>query len=208
MTTFTKPLLVADKVAGASPSSPSVGFELQSTTSAMLPSRLTTAQINALSSVDGMIAYNTDTGAFNLAQGGAWASFSPTAAQSVTVNITNAQLLNMFAAPVPLLPAPGPGKMIVVTDFMMEHIFNSAAFQAGGAIALSYILNNYAASASIAADLLTTANSGLYTVGSTAARRVVGATQNQGIGLTNATGAFTTGDGTARVTLLYVVISV
>lgn len=50
-------------------------LELQSTTGALLLPRMTTAQRDALTAVDGMMVYNTTTGAMNKRQGGAWVAF-------------------------------------------------------------------------------------------------------------------------------------
>ncbi len=51
-------------------------LELSSTTGALLVSRMTTTQRNALTAVDGMILYNTTTGQFNFREGGAWVTGS------------------------------------------------------------------------------------------------------------------------------------
>lgn len=50
-------------------------LELQSTTGALLLPRMTTAQRDALTAVDGMMVYNVTTGAMNKRQGGAWVAF-------------------------------------------------------------------------------------------------------------------------------------
>ena len=54
------------------PTNNSVGIELQSTTRAVLLSRMTTAQRDAMTAVDGMIIYNTTTGTIQGYQSGAW----------------------------------------------------------------------------------------------------------------------------------------
>lgn len=60
-------------VAVAAPTSVSAGLELQSTTKAVLLSRLTTTQRDALTSPqNGMIIYNTTTGTFQGRAGGTW----------------------------------------------------------------------------------------------------------------------------------------
>ena len=51
-------------------------LELQSTTGALLLSRLTTTQRDALTAVDGMIIYNSTTTAFNFRENGAWVTGS------------------------------------------------------------------------------------------------------------------------------------
>jgi len=47
-------------------------LELSSTTGALLLTRMTTAQRNALAPVDGMVIYNTTTGVLEAREGGAW----------------------------------------------------------------------------------------------------------------------------------------
>lgn len=58
--------------ANAGPTNASVGLEVQSTTLAFLPSRMTTTQRDALTKLDGMIIYNTTTGALNYCKAGTW----------------------------------------------------------------------------------------------------------------------------------------
>lgn len=51
-------------------------LELSSTMGALIVSRMTTTQRNALTAVDGMILYNSTTGQFNFREGGAWVTGS------------------------------------------------------------------------------------------------------------------------------------
>lgn len=62
--------------AAAAPTNSSVGLEVQSTTLALLVSSMTTTQRNALTAANGMVIYNTTTGAFNFREGGAWVTGS------------------------------------------------------------------------------------------------------------------------------------
>lgn len=76
-TTFTTNVLIAERLVStagvqATPTNAYCGLELQSTTSALLLSRMTTAQRDAMTAVDGMILYNTSTTAFNFRESGAW----------------------------------------------------------------------------------------------------------------------------------------
>jgi hypothetical protein len=82
----------------ANPSSPDANVEL--TEGALLLSRLTQTQINALIPADGMIVYNSDEDIFNFYQDGAWVNpivgADPTAKyilQTANVNLPNAQSL-------------------------------------------------------------------------------------------------------------------
>lgn len=65
--------LTDDKVANTS-----VGVEIRSTTKALLPSRLTTTERDALTAIDGMLIYNTTTNQHEGYQNGAWTAFGAT----------------------------------------------------------------------------------------------------------------------------------
>lgn len=54
------------------PANSSVGIELKSTVKAFLPSRMTAAERNALTAVNGMILYNTDTDKLQVYAAGSW----------------------------------------------------------------------------------------------------------------------------------------
>jgi len=60
--------------ANAGPTNTSVGIEIQSTTKAFLPSRMTTTQRDALTAVNGMILYNTTTNTLQGRIAGVWAN--------------------------------------------------------------------------------------------------------------------------------------
>lgn len=64
--------------ADAGPANASTGLELQSTTRAFLPSRLTTTQRDALTPVDGMLIYESTNGIHQGRQAGAWVDIPPT----------------------------------------------------------------------------------------------------------------------------------
>ena len=66
--------------ANAGPTNASVGLEVQSTTRAMLLSRMTTAQKTTLTGVavaDGMLLYDSTTNKLNARENGAWIEFQP-----------------------------------------------------------------------------------------------------------------------------------
>lgn len=66
--------MAGDLIIGASdtPSNASVALEIDSTTKVVLLPRLTSAQEGALTAVDGMLLYNSDTGKFRGRASGAW----------------------------------------------------------------------------------------------------------------------------------------
>ena len=59
-------------IIGAASGAASAILDLISTTGAFLPPRMTTAQRDALTAVDGMILYNSTTAALNYRKAGAW----------------------------------------------------------------------------------------------------------------------------------------
>ena len=66
-------LLIAGRVGiGTITPTASTLLDLTSTTAAFLPPRMTTAQRDALTAINGMIVYNSTTGAMNYYKAGAW----------------------------------------------------------------------------------------------------------------------------------------
>src|SRR5689334_6079372 len=87
-TTFTSSVLVADTFTQANGSSDSIpaftksgstpvsaALEIQSTTGALLPPRMTTAQRDLLVTTPGMQIYNTTTGESEVFSGGVWNAY-------------------------------------------------------------------------------------------------------------------------------------
>lgn len=73
---FAHNYFAGDVVVGtsATPTNASVGVEINSVTKALLLSRMTTTERNALTAVDGMILYNTTLSKVQVYEGGAWVS--------------------------------------------------------------------------------------------------------------------------------------
>ena len=63
-------------IGALTPTNASAKLDIVSTTGALLVSRMTTAQRDALTAANGMILYNTSTNAFNFYENGAWVSGS------------------------------------------------------------------------------------------------------------------------------------
>jgi len=57
---------------GIGTQNPAGALDVSSTTGALIVPRMTTAQRNALTPVNGMILYNTSTNQFNFYENGAW----------------------------------------------------------------------------------------------------------------------------------------
>lgn len=134
-------------------------------------------------------------------------------AATATVNLTAAQVNGMYAAPVQILAAPGSGKLILIDSILWDIAFVSAQYASGGAIQAQYGNTVHGAgspaSASIAAATLNgVAASGFIANGSGAATLNAPATvENTAIYLSNATGAFTTGDSTVTLYVRYRVVT-
>lgn len=129
-----------------------------------------------------------------------------------TTALTNAQLLGMYATPVSVVPAQGSGSLILVTAVVIDYAYSTAATANGGAISLQYGNTDHAGGVicteTIAAATLNgfTANGILFAAGS-GNGGVSTATLNTAIYISNATGAFITGAGTATVYTYYRVLT-
>ncbi len=134
-------------------------------------------------------------------------------AASATVALTAAQINGMYATPVQLIAAPGAGKLILIEAIIWDIAFVSAQYAAGGAIQAQYGNTVHGAgspaSASLAAGTLNgVAASGFLANASGASVLNAPATvENTAVYLSNATGAFTTGDSTVNLYIRYRVIT-
>lgn len=134
---------------------------------------------------------------------------APALAQHVQIAMTAAEFNGMYAAPKLLVAAPGAGKLVVVDKVLLNQTFVSAAYAAGGVVAPQYDstvhgAGTLASSATIAAATVQgiVANAIVGLVGVTAVTASA-ALINKGVYLSNATAAFTTGDGTWTVDVWY-----
>lgn len=141
----------------------------------------------------------------NLVVGG-----SAKSAQSVTqVSLTAANILAMNGAPVQILPAPGTGNAIVVDKILVELNTTATQFASGGVVHFYYHGQTTEIMAQTIAAATVNGGAGqtilLLEPVQTAGGSVV--TKEVGIDITNATGAFTTGTGTAKVTVWYSIVT-
>lgn len=224
-TTFTTSVLIGDTgsvVGGPKDSTPSLtkvngvpvnaALEVQSTTGGLVLPRMTTAQINAITTpVAGMMAYNSTLNSPVFYQNGAWGGLGGVA--STVVNLTRANILAMHGAAVQILPAPGAGLAIIVKSFSLNYIYaNATAYINGDVINLQYsnaaYNANLAASSTIAAAALTSANNTLSYASGAASINSASAI-NAPICLTNATVAFANGGANSNlaVTVWYSIVA-
>ncbi|HWE51396.1 MAG TPA: hypothetical protein VG273_16510 [Bryobacteraceae bacterium] len=122
----------------------------------------------------------------------------------VQVAVTSAQLKAMFAAPVSLMAAPGAGIGIVIDQILFEMKRTATAYASGGTLQFQYhTAATVVHQGTIPASRLTTAGAAntldALLAGTPTNSNVIAI--NDGIDITNNTGAFTTGTGTAIVTI-------
>lgn len=131
-----------------------------------------------------------------------------------SVAITAAQFNGMYAAPVLLVAAPGANKLIIVNSMQLVLTYGTAAFAGGGVVAAQYDATVHGAgvlatNSEAAADFFVTASTSYNFVsesGSTVGAMPFATTVNKGLYLSNATGAFTTGDSTLVAKIRYEII--
>lgn len=129
--------------------------------------------------------------------------------QTAVFTLTNAQTLALNSAPVQLLPAPGATAAYDIIDMVLENVYATGAFAAGGAIQASYGTGTtVAATATVAATFLTapTANQMIKVAGAMAST-AKSSIANAAIYLAAATADFTTGAGYLKVWLNYRVLN-
>lgn len=133
-----------------------------------------------------------------------------------SVTLTAAQFNGMYATPVQLIAAPGANKLIVVDRMALVMTFVSAQYASGGVVAAQYDSTAHGAgvlatNTEAAADFTGAAASTTFLFrgnsGDTVGAMPFSTTVNKGIYLSNATGAFTTGDSTWVVDIWYKVIA-
>jgi len=192
----------------------SAALEIQSTLGAFLLPRMTSAQIAALATpAPGMSAYNTTINSVvnYTAQGGiagasGWASQGGIASGT----LTTAQVVAMHGASILLLPAPGAGFAIIVSQFIIETVSTGhTPYVNGGTVYLQYSANGAVPSGTniatpsagiSAAAVLAAANNIALTTGvigdTTDGLATTGIVINSPVCITNTTAAFANGAGT------------
>jgi hypothetical protein len=118
------------------------------------------------------------------------------------IPLSAAQIIGMNATPVTLIPAPGAGRVIVVDNLSFKMIRTATAFVNGGALSFQYPTGPVAATATIAATVVT-GGAGTVVQNVKGVEASLAAVPNDPIQITNATAAFATGTGTALVIIDY-----
>jgi hypothetical protein len=139
---------------------------------------------------------------------------SPLLLNYTEVSMTAAQWNGMYAAPYLLVAAPGANNLIVVDSMLLEMTFVSADYAAGGVVAAQYDSTVHGAgvlatNSEAAADFFAAASTSFRfqgAFGNTVGALPFSTTVNKGLYLSNATGAFTTGDSTWTVKVWYKIV--
>lgn len=128
------------------------------------------------------------------------------------ISLTAAEINGMYAAPKLLLSAPGSGKSIAIAKVIFKITRTATAFANGGAAIIQYdsTVNGggtQACDSTLASTVITGAAGTSHSIRNGAVISDSTATiVNKGIYLSNATGAFDTGTGTATVDIWYAVL--
>ena len=132
-----------------------------------------------------------------------WMNFAPRVRNfQVRVALSAADIIAMNGAPITLIPAPGAGKAIVVDNVSFVMTRTATQFTNGGALSFQYPTGPVAATATIAATVVTGA-AGVVVQNVKGIEASLAATVNEAIQITNASAAFATGTGTAVVEINY-----
>ncbi len=149
-----------------------------------------------------------------LAFSGSTLTVAAATGRSVAVTMTAAEWNGMYAAPKQIVAAPGANLMHVVDSVVFEVNYGAAQYAGGGAAALQYsnTVNGAGtlATAAVAAAAVNgiTADSTFSLLPAQLAVVANALVANQGLFMSNLTGAFTTGDSPVTVTVNYHTIAV
>lgn len=141
---------------------------------------------------------------------------------SASVVLTSAQILGLAVTPVPLVPAPGVGKIAIPLQVIASLRFGTVAYQAGGEIVLiTHGDTPENGQVFIAIQNSTLVNAAVSSLGGGNQYELFGGSgslpevgtvasllENAALDLFADQGAFTTGDGTLAVTCLYSVLDI
>lgn len=194
-------------------------LEIQSTTGAFVPPRMTTTQRTALTPlVAGAKVFDTTVGSDYTYNGTSWVQNTSLDSQTTSGTITAANFIAAYATPQVLIAAPGANKVIIVHRFTLELVWNTVQYTLGGALQLQYGSTNHAGGTTIGltiseveidaavATSLWVVNGGVLSAGASVVK-VKTLLANQGVYLSAAT-AFATGNSTFFYKIDYSVIDV
>jgi hypothetical protein len=134
--------------------------------------------------------------------------------QTVTINLTAAQIKGIWATPIQLIAAPGSGKLILVDSMLWDIHYGTVQYASGGTIAAQYG-NTSSGGGAPASNGLTSSvfnsvnvNGFLQNLGIINSQFFASSfALNAAIYLSNQTAAFTTGDSTATLYVRYHIVT-
>lgn len=177
-----------------------------------------TDTINGVATATGVAQLPGQVVVYTAAVAGNWianVSTNPNPVLFASVPMTAAQFNGMYAAPFLLVAAPGANKLISVEKMELVMTYVSANYAAGGVVAAQYDSTVHGAgvlatNSEAAADFFAAASATfqfIATSGNTVGVLPFTTTANKGLYLSNATGAFTTGDSTWVVKVYYRIVN-
>ena len=134
------------------------------------------------------------------------AGTDPGVTQTAVVALTAAQIIAMGTVPVAILAAPGAGKALIVENILFEITRTATAFTGGGTVNLQYhtTTSSIPHAGTIPAAIVTGGAGTVQSLlGPYSSANALVVPANEGIDITNATAAFATGTGTAKVFVKY-----
>lgn len=141
------------------------------------------------------------------------AGINPSISQTVTVNLTSAQILGMFGSPVTLVTTTTPGTAIILDSAFLEVPLTLTTYTAGGTIVINYngttsTSGGVLSSGFPSSVFLTATAAGYYMSGQTnTSAGVTTVIPNTGLSIGNQTAAFAGGTNTAKVTVNYYIVT-
>ena len=115
------------------------------------------------------------------------------------VALSAANIIAMYTTPVQVVAKKGAGKVIEFISAVVIVDYNSTQFTSGGVVSFREETSATVLSSTIAASVINAAADSITKVTDTA----VTLTENKGIFISNATGAFATGNSPVRVKVAY-----
>lgn len=119
------------------------------------------------------------------------------------VTLSAAQILGMFAAAVVVLPAPLAGRALLVYSILFEMLPTATQYASGGVVTFQYSGGAVVHATSIPAAVVNAAATSYTALFSATPANGLTLLAATAITVSNATGAFTTGTGTARIVVNY-----
>ena len=134
------------------------------------------------------------------------AEINPAISQSTTITLTSAQIKTLNSVPTTVVTTTTTGTVIVPQSLVWEMNGTTTTYTSGGVVNLVYhgATTNLLA-VTIPASVVTTSSAGVLHQYETATSNTL--TANTGVDIYAATGDFTTGTGTAVVTLNYYIVT-